>query len=128
MEFSEAIEAIGALAQPTRLTVFRLLVQAGPNGLPAGEIAEAAGVPASTMSSHLAILARAGLISARRDSRLIYYAADMDGFSSLLGYLIEDCCEGHPEICAPLEGVLARAAACCAPSEQCAPSQSRKPA
>ncbi|MGE0829874.1 MAG: ArsR/SmtB family transcription factor [Hyphomonadaceae bacterium] len=115
MESSAAIEAFAALAQPTRLAAVKLLVRAGPEGLSAGDIARALDAPASTMSTHLAVLARAGLIVSRRDSRNIIYAADMGGLSALLGYLIEDCCEGAPEICNPLAVIVERAA-CCAPA------------
>jgi len=115
MESTAAIDAFAALAQPTRLAVIKLLVWAGPQGMASGEIARAAGAPASTMSAHLAVLARAGLVTSRRDSRIIYYAVDMNGLSALLSYLVEDCCRGHPEICAPLVQSVQRAA-CCAPA------------
>jgi DNA-binding transcriptional ArsR family regulator len=99
MEERNAIEALGGLAQEHRLRVFRLLVREGPDGLPAGQIAERLGVPASTMSSHLAQLERAGLLRARRDQRRIIYAVHLEGVRRLLAFLIEDCCQGHPEIC-----------------------------
>ncbi|MGE3141785.1 MAG: ArsR/SmtB family transcription factor [Hyphomonadaceae bacterium] len=114
MESKAAIEAFSALAQPTRLAVIKLLVRAGPAGVAAGEIARAVQAPASTMSTHLAILARAGLVAARRESRAVIYTADMAGLSGLLGYLVEDCCEGHPDVCAPLAAAAIRGAACCA--------------
>lgn len=100
MEIKSAVEALGALAQETRLAVFRLLVQAGPNGLRAGEIAHRVAVPPATLSFHLKELARAGLITARRESRQIFYAADFAGMRDLLAFLTEDCCGGHPEVCA----------------------------
>ncbi|MHB8530891.1 MAG: ArsR/SmtB family transcription factor [Caulobacteraceae bacterium] len=103
MEETHAVEALSALAHPGRLAVFRLLVQAGPEGLPAGEVARAAGAPANTMSSQLAILQRAGLISSRRKSRSIIYAADYGAVRGLLAFLMEDCCEGRPEIRASLD-------------------------
>ena len=112
MESTAAIEALSALAHPGRLQVFRLLVRAGPDGLAAGEIARTLGAPANTMSTQLAILARAGLIRSHRESRSIIYAADFGEVSALLGFLMEDCCQGRPEICAP---ILATAA-CCPPS------------
>jgi DNA-binding transcriptional ArsR family regulator len=115
MESKTAIEAFSALAQPTRLAALKLLVRAGPNGVAAGEIARAVDAPASTMSAHLGALARAGLVVARRDSRMIYYAADMGGLAALVSYLIEDCCEGHPEICVPVAAAVQRAS-CCAPA------------
>lgn len=99
IESKAAVAALGALAQETRLEVFRLLVKAGPNGLTAGEIAEALHVPASTMSHHLATIERAGLAVSRRASRSIYYAADYEGTRKLLAFLMEDCCQGRPEIC-----------------------------
>ena len=98
MEQADAINAFAALAQDTRLTVFRLLVQAGPDGLTAGAIARHLGVPASTMSHHLATLERAGLAVSRRESRQIFYAADYEGARGLITFLMEDCCHGHPEI------------------------------
>ncbi len=90
----EALEAFAALAHPTRLGAFRLLVKAGPPGRPAGEIAEALGTPAPTMSFHLAHLERAGLAAARRDGRLVFYAADYSHMQGLIRYLLEDCCRG----------------------------------
>ncbi len=106
MKLNSAIEALGALAQETRLMAFRLLVRAGPGGAPAGEIARALGVPAATLSFHLGHLARAGLISRRRDGRSIIYAADFDGFQGLIDYLSEDCCAGWPETAAAGETVM----------------------
>jgi DNA-binding transcriptional ArsR family regulator len=99
MDERTAIMALAGLAQEHRLRVFRLLVREGPGGLPAGQIAERLGVPASTMSSHLAQLERAGLLRSRRDQRRIIYAVDLEGIRRLLAFLIEDCCQGHPEIC-----------------------------
>jgi ArsR family transcriptional regulator, arsenate/arsenite/antimonite-responsive transcriptional repressor len=105
----DAIAALSALAQETRLTVFRLLVKAGPEGMTAGEIADALKVPASTMSHHLGQLERAGLAASRRDGRTIFYAADYEGARRLLAFLMEDCCQGRPEIC----GTVAAAPECC---------------
>jgi DNA-binding transcriptional ArsR family regulator len=99
MDERNAIEALAGLAQEHRLRVFRLLLREGPGGLPAGQIAERLGVPASTMSSHLAQLERASLLRSRRDQRRILYAVDLDGVRRLLAFLIEDCCQGHPELC-----------------------------
>lgn len=96
------VRAFAALAQETRLTVFRLVMKAGPLGLPAGVIAETLDVPPATLSFHLKELARAGLVTARREGRRIYYAPDMAGTRDLIGFLTEDCCQGRPEICAPL--------------------------
>jgi ArsR family transcriptional regulator, arsenate/arsenite/antimonite-responsive transcriptional repressor len=114
MESKDAIDALSALAQPTRLAVLKLLVRAGEDGVAAGDIARRVAAPASTMSTHLGILSRAGLIRATRESRSIRYAVDMGGFSELLAFLVEDCCQGRPEICQPLSLVVDRAAACCA--------------
>jgi ArsR family transcriptional regulator, arsenate/arsenite/antimonite-responsive transcriptional repressor len=94
-----AIESLAALAQETRLAIFRLLVREGPEGLPAGAIAERLDIPAPTMSFHLTQLNRAGLVNSRRDGRSIIYAANYRGMNALLTYLTEDCCQGHPEIC-----------------------------
>ena len=98
MKSTEAIEALGALAQETRLAIFRLLVRRGPEGLPAGTIAERLEIPPPTMSFHLAHLSRAGLVTSRREGRSILYAADYRGMNALLTFLTEDCCGGRPEI------------------------------
>jgi DNA-binding transcriptional ArsR family regulator len=102
MEISYAVEALGALAQECRLKVFRLLVQSGAAGMAAGDIARTLAVPANTMSSHLAILTRARLVGARKEGRSVIYAVDLAGTRSLLSFLVEDCCRGEPELCAPL--------------------------
>ena len=115
MELLPAIEALSALAHPGRLAAFRLLVRAGAEGVPAGEVARALDTPANTMSTQLAILTRAGLIRARRESRSIIYMADYPQITALLGFLMEDCCQGRPEICAP---IAAMAACCPTPSEK----------
>jgi len=99
MKSKEAIGALGALAQETRLAIFRLLVRQGPDGLPAGTIAERLEIPAPTLSFHLAHLSRAGLVTSRREGRSILYAADYRGMNALLTYLSQDCCQGRPEIC-----------------------------
>ena len=109
MEMNEAIGAFTALGHETRLTVFRLLVQAGPNGLAAGAVAEQAGVPPSTMSHHLGLLERAGLVRSWRVHRQIFYATDYEGTRKLLAFLMQDCCQGRPELCG--DG-LAAAASC----------------
>ena len=102
MDADQAIVAFSALAQPTRLEVFRLLMEYEPNGLAAGEIARRIGVPHNTMSTHLAILSRAGLIEAERQSRSLVYRARLEAVRALAGFLVKDCCGGRPEICAPL--------------------------
>jgi len=110
MENNAAISALGALAQTTRLDVFRLLVRHEPNGLAAGEIARALDVPQNTMSAHLGILARAGLVGSERRSRSIIYRADLDGLRALTLFLVKDCCAGTAELCAPL---VAELSPCC---------------
>jgi ArsR family transcriptional regulator len=97
-----AVDALGALAHETRLAVFRMLVKAGPEGMIAGAIAEQQGVPPSTMSHHLATLERAGLVQSERESRLIHYRADYAGMRRLLTFLMQDCCQGAPEMCSDL--------------------------
>jgi ArsR family transcriptional regulator, arsenate/arsenite/antimonite-responsive transcriptional repressor len=99
VEPEQAIAAFSALAQGTRLQVFRLLVQAGPNGMNAGDIAEAVDALPSTMSHHLGGLERAGLAVSRRDGRSVIYAVDYEGTRRLIAFLTEDCCEGRPELC-----------------------------
>jgi len=94
MEADSAITALSALAQSTRLEVFRLLVRHEPEGLPAGEIARRLDVPQNTMSTHLAILARAGLVASERRSRMVIYRADLAAMNRLVGYLLENCCVG----------------------------------
>ena len=99
MDKKHALEALAALGQDTRLDVFRLLVQVGPEGMPAGEIGERLGVRQNTMSANLQVLSHAGLIRSEREGRSIRYFADMDGLKGLLSYLLEDCCGGAPELC-----------------------------
>ncbi|MCY1233555.1 putative HTH-type transcriptional regulator YgaV [compost metagenome] len=100
METDHALEALAALAHSIRLSVFRLLVQAGPMGLPAGRIAELMEMPASSLSFHLKELHRAGLLSSRQDGRSIIYMAHFETMNALLGYLTENCCSGNP--CSPV--------------------------
>ena len=100
MDMKNAIRALTALAQESRLAVFRLLVRRGATGMAAGEIAWALDVPHNTMSSHLSILANAGLVTSERHGRSIIYTIDMVGMRTLLAYLMEDCCQGRPEVCA----------------------------
>ncbi|MYJ71155.1 MAG: winged helix-turn-helix transcriptional regulator [Rhodospirillaceae bacterium] len=102
MEINSATEAFAALSQETRLAAFRLLVRAGPAGLPAGEIARALGAAPSTLSTHLGLLQRAGLVTSERRSRRIVYRADFDGVGALMKFLMEDCCKGHPAVRAAL--------------------------
>jgi DNA-binding transcriptional ArsR family regulator len=112
MESIEAIAALAALAQSTRLETFRLLVRREPGGVPAGELARLMDVPQNTMSAHLAVLARAGLARGERQSRSILYRADLDRFREVVAFLLRDCCGGRPEVCAPL---LAELTPCCPP-------------
>jgi DNA-binding transcriptional ArsR family regulator len=102
MDNQRAIGALTALAQQTRLEVFRRLMNVHPDAIAAGEIARACKVPHNTMSTHLAALARTGLVSLRRDGRTIFYRANLDGFRALMEFLMRDCCHGRAEICAPL--------------------------
>jgi ArsR family transcriptional regulator, arsenate/arsenite/antimonite-responsive transcriptional repressor len=113
MDNNAALAAFAALAQPTRLAVFRLLVSHEPHGLPAGEVATALAVPQNTMSTHLAVLARAGLVSTARHGRSITYRADLDHLRALVLFLAHDCCNAHPQLCEPLLADLA----CCTPSQ-----------
>lgn len=111
MDINTAVKALSALSQPTRLETFRLLVRSGADGLPAGEIARELEVPHNTMSSHLSILVNAGLVGSRREGRSVIYGVEFEGTRRLLGYLMEDCCQGHPALCRPvLDSVLQ---ACC---------------
>jgi ArsR family transcriptional regulator, arsenate/arsenite/antimonite-responsive transcriptional repressor len=115
MDNIEVIAALAALAQPTRLDTFRLLVAREPDGVPAGELARLIEVPQNTMSAHLAILARAGLIRGERHSRSIIYRADLDRFLAMMLFLVKDCCGARPELCAPL---IADLTPCCPPAEK----------
>jgi DNA-binding transcriptional ArsR family regulator len=114
MESSAAIASLSALAHEGRLAVFRMLVQAGAPGLPAGEIARRLEVLPNTLSPNLNILSHAGLVRSRREGRSIIYTADYETMRRLLAFLMEDCCAGAPEICAPLADVLTRATCCAA--------------
>jgi ArsR family transcriptional regulator len=113
MELTLAVSRLSALAHEGRLSAFRLLVQAGVMGLPAGEIARRLEVLPNTLSASLNVLVHAGLIQSRRQGRSIIYTANFDHMRDLLGFLVEDCCGGSPDICSPLAEVLR--AACCAP-------------
>lgn len=104
MEIKDVISGLGALAQEHRLAAFRVLVQQGPEGLPAGVLAERLGVPPATLSFHLAQLSHAGLVLSRRRGRSIIYSVDVDRFQALLGFLTENCCQGNPELCQPQPG------------------------
>jgi ArsR family transcriptional regulator len=101
MEMTEALSAFSALSQETRLSVLRTLVRKGPAGLSAGDLAEALGVAAPTMSFHLKELANAGLVLSRKEGRSVIYAADYAGVRALVDFLMADCCQGDPRLCGP---------------------------
>lgn len=111
METKSAVANLAALAHEGRLSVFRLLVQAGAEGLAAGEIARRLEILPNTLSASLNVLSHAGLIGSRREGRSIIYTADYDAMRGLLAFLMEDCCAGSPEICAPLAAITSQ---CCA--------------
>ena len=115
METDKVLSALSALAQESRLAVFRLLVKAGPDGMAAGDIARKLKTAANTMSAQLLVLSNAGLIHARRDGRSIIYAVDYDRMGALLLFLTQDCCGGKAEICAPLAQTVN---ACCPPKKR----------
>jgi ArsR family transcriptional regulator len=114
MDQEKVILALAALAQPTRLQAFNLLVRHEPDGLPAGDVARMLAVPQNTMSSHLAVLAHAGLIQAERRSRLMVYRAEIAALRELTLYLVKDCCGGRAELCEPL---IAELSPCCSPQK-----------
>jgi ArsR family transcriptional regulator len=111
MDTSHALAGLSALAQDSRLKVFRLLVRRGPEGMAAGDIARDLKLPHNTLSSHLGILCRASLVKSRKKSRSIIYSVDLDGTRELLSFLVEDCCRGKREICRPL--IASALAECC---------------
>jgi ArsR family transcriptional regulator len=115
MDNESTIAALAALAQGTRLDVFRLLVKHEPGGLPAGELARELATPHNTMSAHLAILSRAGLVQGVRHSRSIIYRADLARLREVMLFLVKDCCGGNAELCAPLIAELA--GSCCPPKK-----------
>ncbi|THV21562.1 ArsR/SmtB family transcription factor [Peteryoungia ipomoeae] len=112
MDAKSTIAALAALAQPTRLQTFRLLVAHEPEGIPAGELARLIGVPQNTMSAHLSTLSQAGLVTGERQSRSIIYRADLNQFRAVALYLLKDCCGGNVSLCQPLIEDLA----CCTPT------------
>lgn len=114
MDNIEVIAALAALAQPTRLDTFRLLVAREPEGVAAGELARLIEVPQNTMSAHLAILAHTRLIVGARQSRSVIYRANLDRFREVALYLLKDCCGGRADLCAPL---IADLTPCCPPKE-----------
>jgi len=112
MDDFEAIAALAALAQPTRLDTFRLLVTREPDGVPAGELGRLIEVPQNTMSAHLSVLTRARLVRSERQSRSIIYRANLERLRELTLFLVKDCCGGNPDLCAPL---IADLIPCCPP-------------
>lgn len=120
METKEAVNALAALAQETRLSVFRLLVQAGPEGVAAGVISDQLSVSPATLSFHLKELAHAGLVASRQEGRFVYYSADYSQMAALMTYLTQNCCQGMPDEClSVMETAISR---CCTP----APKSRRK--
>ncbi|MBL8552883.1 MAG: helix-turn-helix transcriptional regulator [Phenylobacterium sp.] len=116
MEIQTAVVNLSALAHEGRLSIFRLLVTAGPEGIAAGDIARHVASPPSTTTANLHILAQAGLVTSRRDGRSIIYTACYAVMRDLLAYLMEDCCSGSPEICAPLAAIASQ---CCVAEGAC---------
>ena len=106
MDNDAALDSLAALSQKTRLDAFRLLVRHEPEGLPAGAIAQELDVPANTLSTHLAVLARAGLVTSERYSRVVQYRSDIGRLRDLMLYLAKDCCGGRTELCEPLVAEL----------------------
>ena len=106
MNQDHAIEAFAALAHSSRMSVFRLLVREGPQGLTASEVARRTGIVASTLSGHLAVLKRAGLLSATRKSREIHYAANLAQINDLMAFMLSDCCGGHVQNCSEILTLL----------------------
>ena len=103
-----AVSAFAALAHATRLRVFKMLIAAGPHGVAAGRLAEQLAVSPSNLSAHLTTLTQAGLIGMRAEGRSRIYAVNMDAVSELVNFLVEDCCQGHPEVCAPVLSAMDR--------------------
>jgi DNA-binding transcriptional ArsR family regulator len=123
MEIKEATASLAALAQETRLSIFRLLVEAGPEGLAAGHIAEALEVAPATLSFHLKELSHAGLLHARQEGRYVIYSADFEQMAALMTFLTRNCCRGMPQEC--LETVETALARCCTPSSKRSTQRSR---
>lgn len=115
MENEQAVLALAALAQPTRLQAFRLLVQHEPHGIAAGDLARLLEVPQNTLSAHLSVLSRADLVTSERQSRSIVYRANLLAFQAVALFLLQDCCGGRPEICAP---VIESLRPCCPPRKK----------
>ena len=115
MELSTAVSALAALAHEKRLSAFRLLVAAGPKGVPAGSLADKLALPGATLSFHLKELSHAGLVTSRQDGRFVYYSADFERMAALMSFLTQNCCQGMPQECLTvMETALGR---CCGPSQ-----------
>ena len=123
MEIGAAVTALAALAQETRLSIFRLLVEAGPEGVSAGRIGETLKVPAATLSFHLKELAQAGLVSSRQERQFIYYAVDFERMAELMAFLTQNCCQGMPQAC--LSVVETALGSCCPPKLKSKSKRSR---
>jgi ArsR family transcriptional regulator len=122
MDIKVAVQALAALAQETRLSIFRILVEVGPEGVPAGQLSESLGVASTTLSFHLKELTHAGLASARQDGRFIYYSADFERMAALMSYLTQNCCQGMPNEClSVMETALGK---CCSPQPKRKPKRS----
>jgi ArsR family transcriptional regulator len=112
METNDAVAALAALAHGGRLAIFRELVTSGRDGLAAGEVSRRVGIAPNTLSASFTVLAHAGLVTSRREGRSIVYTAAYDRMACLLGFLIEDCCQGRPEVCAPVAEIAERVTCC----------------
>jgi DNA-binding transcriptional ArsR family regulator len=123
MEINSAVTALAALAQETRLSIYKFLVEAGPDGVAAGRIADTLKVPGATLSFHLKELSRAGLISRRQEKQFIYYAADFERMAELMTFLTENCCRGMPEACVSV--VETALGSCCSPIMKSKPKRRR---
>jgi ArsR family transcriptional regulator len=124
MEIKAAVTALGALAQETRLSIYRLLVEAGRDGESVGHIGETLKVPGATLSFHLKELARAGLVTMRQERQFIYYAVDFERMAELMTFLTQNCCQGMPQKC--LTVVEAALVSCCAPADSKSKSKRRR--
>lgn len=123
METKSAVTALAALAQETRLSVYRMLVAAGPQGVAAGRISEALGVPPATLSFHLKELAHAGLTSSRQEGRFSFYSADFEHMAALMSFLTQNCCQGMPQEC--LTVMETALGGCCAAKPKRKPARSK---
>jgi len=124
MEIKTAVSALAALAQESRLSIYRLLVEAGPDGVSAGRLGEKLEIPGATLSFHLKELAHAGLVSARQEKQFIYYAVDFERMAELMTFLTENCCKGMPQAC--LTVVETALGSCCSPKKTKPKSQRRR--